>query len=107
AHELLDQDLRESGSGSLRYLDKEPDARKQRVLASARDGFHQISGARMSASPHDGVVDANCRVHGLDNLFVVSSCVFPTGGQANPTLMIVALACRLAEHIGEELLDAS
>ena len=45
--------------------------------------------------------------HGLDNLFVVSSCVFPTGGQANPTLMIVALACRLAEHIGGELLDAS
>lgn len=107
AHALLDQDLRQSGAGSLRYLDADIDARKQRVLATARDGFHQIGGARMSASPHDGVVDPDCRVHGLENLFVVSSCVFPTGGQANPTLMIVALACRLAEHIGGKLANAS
>jgi choline dehydrogenase-like flavoprotein len=45
------------------------------------------------------VVDANCRVHGTDNLFVASSSVFPTGGYANPTLTIAALAIRLADYL--------
>jgi choline dehydrogenase-like flavoprotein len=53
----------------------------------------------MSASPHDGVVDANCRVHGVPNLFVAGSAVFPTSGHANPTLTVVALAVRLADHL--------
>jgi choline dehydrogenase-like flavoprotein len=46
-----------------------------------------------------GVVDADCRVHGVPNLFVAGSSVFPTGGYANPTLTIVALAIRLADHL--------
>lgn len=54
---------------------------------------------RMHASPKHGVVDANCRVHGVNNLFVVGSSVFPTAGSANPTLTILALAIRLADHI--------
>ena len=50
-----------------------------------------------------GVVDENCRVHGVANLYVAGSSVFPTGGMANPTLTIVALALRLADHIKERL----
>jgi choline dehydrogenase-like flavoprotein len=53
----------------------------------------------MSDTLADGVVDRNCRAHGLENLFIASGSVFPTGGQANPTLTIVALALRVAEHI--------
>jgi choline dehydrogenase-like flavoprotein len=49
------------------------------------------------------VVDRHCRVHGLANLYVAGSSVFPTGGSANPTLTIVALALRLAEHLKAEL----
>jgi len=45
------------------------------------------------------VVDLDCRVHGIDNLFVASSATFPTSSQANPTLTIVALSLRLAEHL--------
>jgi choline dehydrogenase-like flavoprotein len=45
------------------------------------------------------VVDSNCRVHGVGNLYVASSAVFPTSSQANPTLTIVAFALRLAEHL--------
>jgi hypothetical protein len=49
--------------------------------------------------PRTGVVDRNCRVHGIRNLFIAGSSIFPTSGYANPTLTIVALAIRLAEHL--------
>ena len=60
---------------------------------------HHIGTTRMHADPAQGVVDADCRVHGMSNLFVTGSSVFPTGGYANPTLTIVALAIRLAERV--------
>lgn len=53
----------------------------------------------MHIDPKQGVVDANCQVHGVSNLFIAGSSVFPTGGFANPTLTIVALAIRLADHL--------
>jgi choline dehydrogenase-like flavoprotein len=53
----------------------------------------------MHRDPRRGVVDAACRVHGVDNLYVAGSSVFTTSGSANPTLTIVALALRLAEHV--------
>lgn len=64
---------------------------------------HHIGTTRMAADPRHGVVDADCRVHGTDNLFVAGSSVFPTGGHANPTLTIVALAVRLGEHLRQSL----
>jgi choline dehydrogenase-like flavoprotein len=57
----------------------------------------------MHDNPWNGVVDADCRVHGVPNLFIAGSSVFPTGGYANPTLTIVALALRLATHLQSEL----
>jgi choline dehydrogenase-like flavoprotein len=65
---------------------------------------HHLGGTRMSRDPRDGVVDADCRVHGVRNLFVAGSSVFPTGGSVNPTLTIVALALRLAAHLKETAL---
>jgi choline dehydrogenase-like flavoprotein len=50
-----------------------------------------------------GVVDENCRVHGVANLYVAGSSVFPTGGTFNPTLTIVALSLRLADQIKDRL----
>jgi choline dehydrogenase-like flavoprotein len=57
----------------------------------------------MHDDPAKGVVDANCRVHGLGNLFIAVSSVFPTGGNDNPTLTLTALAIRLADHLKKEL----
>ena len=68
-----------------------------------RGGNHHMGTTRMSADPRAGVVDADGRVHGLDNLFVAGSSVFPTAGSVNPTLTIVALAVRLAAHLREVL----
>jgi len=64
-------------------------------------GGHHMGTTRMAESADAGVVDADCRVHGLDNLYIAGSSVFPTVGMANPTLTIVALAHRLAEHLKE------
>ena len=64
---------------------------------------HQMGTTRMAERARDGVVDADCRVHGTENLYVSGSSVFPTGGGVNPTLTIVALALRLGEHIGNQL----
>jgi hypothetical protein len=62
-------------------------------------GFHHMGGTRMSESPSNGVVDRNCKVFDVDNLFIGGSSVFATGGHANPTYTTVQLALRLADHI--------
>jgi choline dehydrogenase-like flavoprotein len=62
-------------------------------------GMHHMGTTRMSRRPEDGVVNTDCRVHETRNLYVASSSVFPTVGYANPTLTIVALALRLADHL--------
>ncbi len=62
-------------------------------------GGHHIGTTRMAATAANGVVDQNCSVFESPNLFIASSSVFPTSSHANPTLTIVALALRLAEHL--------
>lgn len=62
-------------------------------------GAHHMGTTRMSSNPQAGVVDSNCAVHGVDNLFIAGSSVFPTAGFANPTLTILALGLRLADHL--------
>jgi len=68
-------------------------------------GKHHIGTTRMAENPRDGVVDPECQVHGIDNLHIAGSSVFPTGGYANPTLTIVALAIRLADRLKSRLGD--
>ncbi|MFN0040733.1 MAG: FAD-dependent oxidoreductase [Burkholderiales bacterium] len=97
-HHLLDAHLRAQGCGRLDYRFADLQAA---VSSQARDGFHQIGSTRMSVDPRHGVVDANCKVHGIHNLYVSSSSVFPTSGQANPTLSVLALSIRLARHLGD------
>jgi len=60
---------------------------------------HHMGGARMALDPKQGVVNSDCRVHSIENLYVAGSAVFPTSGYANPTLTIVALSLKLADHL--------
>lgn len=62
-------------------------------------GHHHMCTTRMSASPTSGVVDANCRVHGVRNLFIGGSSVFATGGHINPTFTIIQLSLRLGDQL--------
>ena len=66
-------------------------------------GSHHMGTTRMSEVPSWGVVDPNCKVHDVENLYVAGSSVFPTSGSSNPTLTLVALALRLAAHLKERL----
>ena len=75
-------------------LDEEAD-----LAPDLRFSSHHMGTTRMADNPRRGVVDKDCRVHGLANLYIAGSSVFPTGGFANPTLTIVALALRLADHL--------
>lgn len=69
------------------------------MRTALHETYHYIGTTRMADDPSAGVTDRNCAVHGMQNLFVAGSSVFPTAGQANPTLTIVALALRLADHL--------
>ena len=62
-------------------------------------GWHHMGGTRMASSPATGIVDRDCKVFGMDNLYIGGSSVFPTGGHANPTYSIVQLALRLGDHL--------
>ncbi len=99
AHHHWDQHLRQHDCGYLEYVS---DDLETTVWTQAGDGFHQVGTTRMSDHPSEGVVDANCNVHGFDDLFVASSSTFVTSGQANSTFMIVAFALRLADYLKQE-----
>ncbi len=73
---------------------------ERKYVAGDFDFFwHHMGTTRMGNDPKLSVVDPDCRVHGLANLYVAGSSVFPTSGTAGPTLTIVALAIRLADHL--------
>jgi choline dehydrogenase-like flavoprotein len=67
------------------------------------DMNHHIGTTRMSDHPDSGVVNRDCRMHSVDNLFIASSSVFPTGGHSNPTFTILAITIRMADHLKQFL----
>jgi choline dehydrogenase-like flavoprotein len=101
---LFRSEMNRSGVARLELGEEDLDAR---LRASPPLGGHHMGTARMAAADSRGVVDGNCAVFGLPNLFVASSAVFPTSGHANPTLTIVALAVRLAAHLDATLAGAA
>ena len=98
AQELYAEEFRRAGLGEFKIA-RENGGPKVLLHSTA----HYMGMTRMHTDPQQGVVDADCKVHGVDNLSVVSSSVFPTGGFANPTLTIVALALRTADRLKAEL----
>jgi choline dehydrogenase-like flavoprotein len=93
---LLAEDVSNSGVGSFEY---DPTSVEAEMTRYGAYGGHHIGTARMGTDPRHSVVDADCRVHGVDNLYIAGAATFPTSGQANPTLTLVALAARLAAHL--------
>ena len=102
--ECFDKQLKQLGLGRMitePWLNDDSIDWQTDALISAHPigGYHHMGTTRMADDPEHGVVNANCRVHGLSNLYIAGSSVFPTSGWANPTLTIIALSLRLAEHL--------
>jgi choline dehydrogenase-like flavoprotein len=90
ARRLLTEELSRDKLGTVQFTEE---------LYTSPSSVHPTGSTRMSADPHYGVVDANCQVHGLNNLYLAGSSVFPTNGYANPTLTAIALGVRLADYV--------
>jgi choline dehydrogenase-like flavoprotein len=90
---LVADELERHGLGRVEVADAPPDP----------NAHHHMGTTRMHRDPRRGVVDEHTRVHGLSNLYVAGSSVFPTSGFANPTLTLVALSLRLADHLEKQL----
>ncbi|MFH7243848.1 MAG: GMC oxidoreductase [Spirulina sp.] len=106
-HDLLGQRLQALGLGRLEspLLGGDP-ASQEGAWATLTDSSHHMGTTRMGRHPRQGVVDDQGQLHGCANLFIASSSVFPTGGHANPTLTLLALALRLADHLKTQVLPA-
>ncbi|MDX1742039.1 MAG: GMC oxidoreductase [Ruegeria sp.] len=91
--ETLGERLIASDFGRLRISN-------EKIVLGVSGGGHTMGTTRMGASPRTSVVDADCRVHGYENLFVAGSSVFTSSGHANPTLTLMALAARLGDKLG-------
>jgi choline dehydrogenase-like flavoprotein len=92
--EIFAEAFRQSGLGTLETM-LDPAAPAPAMFGN----WHHLGTTRMHRDPVKGVVDEHCRVHDVPNLYLAGSSVFPTGGYANPTLTIVALALRLADRL--------
>ena len=90
--EVVSKGLQEEGLGAVSVSPKLRDLLRN-------DASHHLGGAAMGNDPARSVVDRDLKLHGTDNLFVAGGAVFPTGGSANPTMTIVALSMRLADHL--------
>jgi choline dehydrogenase-like flavoprotein len=94
--ELFAQDLSSTGAGNFAY---DPDTVEHEMTRYGAYGGHHIGTVRMGTNPSNSVVNSDGRLHDVANLFVAGSAIFPTSSQANPTLTVVAMALRLAEHL--------
>jgi hypothetical protein len=90
--------LSRTGFGTL-YWSVPPEERVDHIMGQSWDGLHQIGTTRMGETKKTGVVDKDCRVFDVDNLFVAGASTFVSSSQANPTLTAVALAIRLAHKL--------
>jgi choline dehydrogenase-like flavoprotein len=100
---LVASELERTGAGRLEV---DRDTLEEDLLRFGAYGGHHIGTARMGTDPRTSVVDADCRVHSVRDLYVAGSAAFPTSSQANPTLTLIALSLRLGKHLGERLAPA-
>lgn len=99
AHELIGQQLGAEGKGRVKVFRFLEDADNNSWSEGTSGGWHHMGTTRMGNDPRTSVVDRNCRVHGMKNLYCAGSSCFPTSGAANPTLSLVALSLRLSAYL--------
>lgn len=97
---IIAEDMRKSG---VAEVDLDPPVEGRKWPPDLEGTWHHMGTTRMHDSARQGVVDRNCRVHGISNLYVAGSSLFPTAGANFPTITLAALAFRLSEHLAREV----
>jgi len=100
-YELIGHEAGRTGIGRVRLLEYLRDERDESWPATTCGGWHHMGTTRMNNDPKQGVTNADCRVHGIDNLYMAGSSNFVTAGAPNPTLTLLALTLRLSDHLKE------
>lgn len=98
-YELIGQQLGIISKGRIRLMEYLRDEHDNSWPEFTGGGWHHMGTTRMSDDPKQGVVDANCMVHGISNLFMAGSSCYTTAGAPNPTLTVIALTLRLSDHL--------
>lgn len=97
--QILGQEFGASGIGRVKLYDFLRDEKDDTFPDSTNGGWHHMGTTRMADDPKNGVVDANCRVHGIDNLYIAGASCYATSAAPNPTLTLTALSLRLSDHL--------
>jgi len=98
-YQLIGQQMGVAGIARVKLMDYLADENDNSFPDTTNGGWHHMGTTRMSDDPKKGVVNANCQVHGIDNLYVAGSGCFTTAGAPNPTLTLVSLSLRLSDHV--------
>ena len=98
-YKLIGQEVGRTGIGRVRLMEYLRDEKDESWPEFTGGGWHHMGTTRMSEDPKQGVVDANCKVHGISNLFVAGASCYVTAAAPNPTLTLIALTIRLADHL--------
>ncbi len=98
-YELIGQEMGKAGNGRVRLMDYLRDTNDNSWPEFTGGGWHHMGTTRMSDDPRNGVVDKNCKVHGIANLHIAGASCYATAAAANPTLTCIALTLRLSDHL--------
>lgn len=98
-YELLAHEVGRTGVGRVRLMEYLRDEKDYTWPSFTGGGWHHMGTTRMSDDPKTGVVDANCKVHGIDNLYIAGASCYATAAAPNPTLTLIALTLRLSDHL--------
>ena len=101
--EKIVRELSALGAGRFEVEELTPEL----IESRAAGHYHHIGTTRMSERPEDGVVDPDCRVHGVANLYVAGSSVYPRAGYSGPTMVVMALALRLGDTLAARVAGGS
>ncbi len=102
-YHLLAKEVGKVGFGRIKLKEFLQDEKDDSFPDTANGGWHHMGTTRMSEDPQKGVVDANCKVYGVSNLYIAGSACYPTSGAPNPTLTLTALTLRLSDHLKGEV----
>lgn len=102
-HLILGQQLGKAGLGRVKLMDYLQDEHDYSWPEGTDGGWHHMGTTRMSDDPRQGVVDANCQIHGIQNLYVAGAACYATSAAPNPTLTLVALSLRLSDYLKRQV----